>query len=215
MDLGAFAHDQPPLQAPVVEALLTLIESNGWSPIAELRGLVSDPWKPYTHALALAMFAKKQWLTARGPSELGFSASVVSAAGGNAFSSVLMPADFEAKGTPAVEDYLARALVAFPSAQAASANCDFDQMLFKRDNGLETLPLFRANMGWLHVLTANAYPRHYDREVLLAAPCYRVEERADRSIWIWLYEHPLHYDTPEARATHIALNRYLQQHVRR
>lgn len=215
MEIIAFAHDQAPFTPPVVEALLTLIETNGWLPITEMRGRAKDPWKPYDRSRALAMSAKQGWVEARATSEPGFSAAVTSAARGNTFRSVLMPAVFDTKGTPAVEHYLARGLAAFPLAQAASANCDFDQMMFKRDNGLVTLPLFGPNMGWLHVLSANAYPSHYDREVLLAAPCYRVEERADHSIWIWLYEHPMHFDTQEARATHIAFNRYLQQHVRR
>jgi hypothetical protein len=78
--------------------------------------------------------------------------------------------------------------------------------MLMRENRLVALPLFGPEMGWLHVLPVSSYPRHYDQDVLLGAPAHRVAEHDDRSIWIWVYEDPLRYDTPDARASHIALN---------
>ena len=132
----------------------------------------------------------------------------------NARFSMMSPV-FERRSAGDVEDFAARMLAVLPQASDAVVSADDDQMMFKRERGLRRLPELIRQIGWLHVLCPRTYPLFYDRDVLLAAPCHRVEERADGTIWIWAYPHPLEFETPEARDATAALHQYLYTHAKR
>ena len=215
VELRVTAAAQPPFTPQVATSILETLENNEWIPLRMMRESHDDEFRAYNADEARALLAAHPWIEVRGAEELGLTASITSIIGNNVVRAALMPGPYKSAGPVGVEAWIERVLRAFPAAELASANCDFDQLMFKRENGVDAMPLFGPEMGWLHVLPAWSYPRHYDRDVLLGAPAYRVTEQDDGSIWIWVYENPLGYDTPDARASHIALNHYLQRHVRR
>ncbi len=194
------------------EALLEVVERNEWLPITEMQLSVDDPWQPYDRARAVALVAKRG-VGLRASSELALEGSVTNNGRSAKVAIWLTPEVFQSRPESAVESWIARTVAAFPDAQFASASADDEQTTLKLEHDLVTMPLFR-DVGWLHVLCPSAYPAHYDRASLLAAPCHRVEERADGTIWIWVYEHPLRYDDPGVRDAIVRLNKYLQAHLR-
>lgn len=212
LDLGAVAYDIPKLLRSACEALIEVVEHNGWLPITEMQASVDDPWEPYERRRAAA-FAVKRGVRFRARPEVALEASIANSGRSVAVTAYLTAEVFESRPIHAVEDWLVRALAAFPQARVASAGADKEQTAFKLERGLFPAPLF-YELGWLHVMTPSAYPAVYERAALLAAPCYRVEERTDGTIWFWVYEHPLRYDTPEAREAIATLNHYLQAHRR-
>jgi hypothetical protein len=214
MQLRVTAATQPPFTPQVATSILATLENNAWIPLRMMRASPDEEFRPYIAEEARAMLSTRPWIEVRGAEELGFNASITSIAGGNVVRGALMPAPYKRGGPSEVQAWIERVLHAFTTAEMALANCDFDQTMFKRENDLVSLPLFGPWMGWLHVLPASSYPAYYDREALLAAPAYGVAEHDDGSIWIWVYEDPLRYDVPDARASHVALNHYLQKHIR-
>lgn len=215
MELRIAASAQPPFTPQIATAILETLENDDWIPLRMLRASPDEEFRPYDREDARGILAAQPWIEVRGADELGLNASITSTIGHNVVRAALMPDVYKIAGAAGIEAWMRRVLRAFPAAEMALANCDFDQMMFKRENDLVSLPLFGPKMGWLHALPASSYPRHYDRDALLGAPAHRVAEQDDGSIWIWVYEDPFGYDSPEARASHIALNHYLQRRVRR
>lgn len=210
--MSVVAYEVPKWSRVACEALLEVAEQNGWNAITQMQASVDDPWRSYDRSQA-AIFAMKRGVRLRATTERSLESSLYNGGRSNAIRIDIAAAVFEARPPAAVDEWIARALAAFPDAQLASASGDDDQTTLKLEHDLITMPLFR-DIGWLHVLCPSSYPEHYDREVLLAAPCHRVEERANGTIWIWVYEHPLRYDDPGVRDAIVRLNKYLQAHVK-
>ncbi len=216
--LSMFAHERgaPPWGDELAARLIDLLAGNPWQSPREAHAAPRDPWQPFDRDAAVAMFRKKRMLTLRSGEDLALDGSLsnVRARDRGVVRLSMIARLVETRPVEEIEAYLATMISPLPHAASASASADDDQILFARERKLPFLPDLVGSLGWLHVLCPGAYAQYWGRSVLLAAPCRRVEERDDGTIWIWVYEHPLRYDDPEARDVTAELYRYLDAHVK-
>jgi len=173
-----------------------------------------DPWEPYSRPRAIELFERAHSLSLRTGEDLVLDGSVVSFQGDNIARLSMMRSVLDTRPVAELETHMAAMIAAMPKPSTAHASADDDQIMFVRKRMLEPLPNLIGAIGWLHVLFPQVYPTYFARAQLLAAPCHRIEEHGDGTIWIWAYEHPLRYDPPEVRDAIAELWRYFASHAK-
>ncbi len=202
--IGLVELGSPWTSAPPIERVLAAIEQLGL-PLALATADLRQTWFRYDRASAAAAVwpggARTEVMLASDDRAILASVARLGQQPGqfrNVVTVRLSPREVATRGVTGVEAMIAQLVAALPAFTFASASAA-NQVRFPSLIDLWPLPFPLHRTAWLHVLAPSIVRKLGGAERLLAAPT-RVEQRADRTIWMHGYPDPMAYDTEAAVA---------------
>jgi hypothetical protein len=205
--------DQVPLEKEIVKQQVDLIFTNPFGALKEMDIERKNKWSITDYPKVIEALNSKEdtSVVLRSLTPFGMSCSLAKNKYYNTLNLNLVQAAFDTHAYEELFDFMYRSAKIFKHFKTGTATADtFEISDFYLHNNLPFLPdIFGGMLPWFTLLAPHTYQPYYTKEILLAAPVYKIYTYENDWIGIRAYENPFDFTALTTGEKIAAVNTYL------